>query len=97
MRNSIAAAGLALTLAGCAATPGPAGTPQESQTPAAAKVLPLGCVTGTGTRLPVKPDECTGFGSVHTKTALDSTGTPYAQQSLQMLDTAVKTNGRVVP
>jgi hypothetical protein len=55
----------------------------------AAKTSPLGCVNDTASRLPTPRWKCAGFGSTHTKDQLDSTGQPFAQDSLRMLDTAV--------
>jgi hypothetical protein len=78
----------ALTLAACAST---------RQPPAVAKAQDLadsGCVPQTATRLPVKPSECAGFGVRFTKQQLDSTGQPYAEQELRMLDNSLVANGR---
>jgi hypothetical protein len=59
------------------------------------KEPPFGCVAQTGTRLPQKPDSCTGFGAQYTKTQFDQTGKAWPQQSLQMMDTTVRINGSV--
>jgi hypothetical protein len=88
MRKSLTlAACLALTLAACATTPQP--QPQavaKAQKPAAA------CVPQTASRLPVKDDECSAFGATYGSKELQSTGQPYADQQLQMLDPSVRTN-----
>jgi hypothetical protein len=77
----------ALTLAACAGTP---------QVPALAKAQDLadsGCVPQTATRLPTKSGECAGFGVRFTKEQLNSTGQPYAEQELRMLDNSLVANG----
>jgi hypothetical protein len=86
MRKSLTlGACLALTLAACA-TPQPATQPvAKAQKPAA------GCVPDTATRLPAKDSECSGFGSSYGSGQLQSTGQPYADQSLGMLDPSVTT------
>jgi len=85
---------LAVGLAACASNPS---TPQAAKPEALAanNVPPAGCVQGTGSRLPSKPNECTGFGNVYGKQQVDATGKVWMQQSLFMMDTAVKINGSV--
>jgi hypothetical protein len=83
---------LALGLAACASTPP---TPGTAKAPALAANAgpPAGCVQGTGSRLPSKPDACTGLGNVYGAQQVDATGKVWAQQQLFMLDTAIKING----
>ena len=83
MRHSILTASFALLLAACAATPPPTVVNQP----------PAGCVNGTGTRLATKPTDCVGFGSAYTKNDVDKTGKAYAQQSLWMMNTALRVSG----
>jgi starvation-inducible outer membrane lipoprotein len=86
MLKSLAlAACLALTLAACATAPQP--PVANAQKPA------TGCVPATATRLPTKDSECSGFGASYGAKELQSTGQPFANQSLQMLDPSVSTNG----
>jgi hypothetical protein len=95
--------GACLALAACATTaptPGtaPGAGPVASSPVAAANNdrPPVGCVNGTGTRLPVSKGDCTGFGSMYAPQQLNTTGTPpYLQNALQMLDPAVRASGGV--
>jgi hypothetical protein len=81
------AACLALTLAACA-------TPQPQTQPVAKAQKPAaGCVPETASRLPTKDDVCSAFGASYGSKELQSTGQPYADQQLQMLDPSVRTNG----
>jgi len=84
---------LALSLAACATNP--AATQATPATLAANSQAPVGCVNGTGTRLPVKPTDCVGFGSVYGKTQIDETGRPYLQDSLNMINTTMTVTGSV--
>jgi hypothetical protein len=70
----------------------PAWQPPTATATAAAQT-PVGCVSGTGTRLPVAPGECTGIGTVHSKTAIDQTGQPYLGPALQMIDPTLRSTG----
>ncbi|MFZ1906627.1 MAG: hypothetical protein WAU56_14670 [Steroidobacteraceae bacterium] len=75
-------ASLALTVAACA-TPPPTAPVAQAAKPA------TGCVPQTASRLPVKDSECSAFGASYSKQELDSTGQPFADQSLRMLDPSV--------
>jgi hypothetical protein len=77
---------LALTLAACASTP-------RAPAKATAKAIPLGCVGGTGTRLPAKDNQCTGFGSVYTQDDLNRTGATTPGEALRLLDPAITVVG----
>ncbi len=92
LKKLLVGACLALACAACTTAP----SAPEAKAPLTAATqaeTPFGCVTDTGTRLPVKPGACTGFGAQYYKNNFDATGKPYAQQSLQMMDTTVKING----
>jgi uncharacterized protein YecT (DUF1311 family) len=80
----LAVACAALALAACATTPHPLAHAQEPAT---------GCVPQTATRLPMKGSECAGFGVRFTDSQLNSTGQPYAEQELRVLDTAALGSG----
>ncbi len=83
MRKSLTlGAGLLLTLAACATPPPPKPVAQAAK-------AQVGCVPDTATRLPVKGSECAGFGLSFSKQQLDSTGQPYADQELRMMDPAI--------
>jgi len=96
---------LALALAACATHPPaapaagnsmPAAVPAWQPPAAAASAQqqpPIGCVGSTATRLPVAPGDCAGFGTVHSKNALDQTGQPWPNQALQMIDPTVRASG----
>ena len=75
---------VALLLAGCASRPS-----KPVARNAAAKPS-LGCVSDTATRLPVKPNQCSGVGSTYTKQDLDRTGQPLLNDSLRMLSPAIR-------
>jgi hypothetical protein len=93
MFSKFLSACFALALVACASNPA---TP-TAQSPAVAANAqpPVGCVNGTGTRLPMKPTACAGFGNTYGQTQLDQTGRPYLQDSLQMLDSTVRGTGSV--
>lgn len=74
---------LALTLVGCATAP-------QAKPVAKAERPAAGCVPDTATRLPMKDAECSGFGASYGSKELQSTGQPYADQQLQMLDPSVR-------
>ena len=74
-----------VSLAACATAPQPQPTPAVAQ---AAKPA-AGCVPQTATRLSVKDNECAGFGFSHDQTQLNTTGLPYADQQLRLLDPSV--------
>jgi hypothetical protein len=75
-----------LLLAACASTPAP-------QSAAAQATPPIGCVSDTATRLPVRAGDCAGVGSSYSKQQMDSTGQPYVGDALRMLDPSVSVHG----
>lgn len=74
-------------LAACASSPSTA--PDKAQ--AAATKPASGCVAQTATRIPVKDDQCAGFGNTYTQQDLQNTGQMYVGPALQMLDPSVRT------
>ena len=102
MRVKLLGAACLAALAACASTPPTPGTSAAaSPAPTAAVAAanneraPVGCVNGTGTRLPVGKGDCTGFGAMYAPQQLNSTGQPYLQNSLQMLDPSVRVSGSI--
>jgi hypothetical protein len=72
----------------------PAAVPVWQPTRASsAPQTPVGCVSGTGTRLPVAPGDCSGFGTVHSQTAIEQTGQPNLGPALQMIDPTLRSSG----
>jgi hypothetical protein len=98
MRSKLLICACVAALAACATTapsPGTAPVSGPAASPAVAAANndrpPIGCVNGTGTRLPVSKGDCTGFGAMYAPQQLNSTGTPpYLQNALQMLDPSVR-------
>jgi len=84
-------AGLSLCVAACATTP-PA-TPDASKRTAATAATPAGCVTDTGTRLPVKPGDCAAPGHVWTDQEVRGTGVTDSAHALRLLDPTVTVTG----
>jgi hypothetical protein len=85
MMKSLALSGaLTLLLAACASAPVSPGKA------AAANVRPpAGCVAQTATRIPVKDDQCAGFGNTYTRQDIDNTGQTTVGGALSMLDPAI--------
>jgi hypothetical protein len=90
MRNStLLGVACALALAGCA-TP----RPTESISQAAfAGPQPPPCVQDTGTRLPVKAQDCAGFGQTFTQHDLQRTGAMDTAGALQLLSPSLLIQG----
>ena len=85
MMKSLALSGaLALLLAACATAP----VSPDKATAANARI-PTGCVGQTATRIPVKDDQCAGFGSTYSKQDIDNTGQTTLDRALPMLDPAI--------
>jgi len=86
MLKSLALSGaVALLLAACATAP----VSPNPATTAANPKPPAGCVGQTATRLPVKDDQCAGFGSTYTRQDIDNTGQSTVGAALPMLDPAI--------
>ena len=81
-------AGLALCVAACASKPSAPGAATSRLAPQS-NVLPAGCVADTGTRIPVGPRECAGFGHTWGQQDMRSTGAVDAGQALRLLDPTV--------
>ena len=85
MMKSLALSGaLALLLAACATAP----VSPDKATAANAKP-PAGCVAQTASRIPVKDDQCVGFGSTFSKQDIDNTGQTTLDRALPMMDPAI--------
>jgi len=84
MRNKLlAVACLALTLVACA-------TPAPQRTAVAARhTTPAGCVSDTGTRVPLSRNDCAGVGRSWSQDQLKQTGHVDLSQALQSLDVSV--------
>jgi hypothetical protein len=82
--------GLGLCLAACASQPS---NPGSAPKVADAAKPPVGCVTGTASRLPQRPGDCAGFGQSNTGNDLKDTGYPSVNQALQTINPTVTTNG----
>jgi uncharacterized lipoprotein YajG len=78
----------ALLLAACATPP-----PRQTQPLANAAKPPAGCVAQVATHLPVKDDQCAGFGATYTDKDLQNTGQTYPNQALRQLDPSVQLTG----
>jgi len=83
---------LVLSLAACATHPS---APGVGNTVAAAnpEQVPTGCVGSTATRLPVRPGDCAGFGSTHSRSSIDRTGQTSLPPALQMIDPTIQAHG----
>jgi hypothetical protein len=86
--KALIVAGFALGVAACASTPS---TPTAANAPvtAAAKPPPAGCVSETGTRIPLSPTECAAAGHTWTQSDVKATGATQAGQALRLLDPTV--------
>jgi hypothetical protein len=79
--------GLSLCAAACASSPStPAARPRAT---AAAQLPPAGCVSKTGTRIPLGPTECAAAGHIWTEGAIKSTGATDPSEALRLLDPTV--------
>ncbi|MGH8267266.1 MAG: hypothetical protein ACRETS_08090, partial [Steroidobacteraceae bacterium] len=57
---------------------------------ASAKPVHAGCVGQTATRIPLKDDECAGFGNVYSQQDLLNTGQTDPGRALRLLDPSVR-------
>ncbi len=85
---------LIVCVAACATSPSTSGTGKSesaatTKAAAASRALPAGCVSDTGTRIPVSQSDCTGPGRVWTDQDVKSTGATDAAQALRQLDPTV--------
>jgi hypothetical protein len=88
MLKTLAIGACLASLAACASAPT---TPDKAQ--AAAAKPASACVAQTATRIPVKDDECAGFGNTYTQRDIQNTGQTTLGPALQMLDPSVRTTG----
>jgi hypothetical protein len=97
LKTLVFAAALVLTVAACATTsPTDEVARKASLVPAHAAPAGaprLGCVSGTGTRLAVKPGECVGFGETFTRDDILATGQSELGPALEMLDPRLTVHG----
>ena len=85
MMKSLALSGaVALLLCACATAP-----VSPDKAAAANAKPPAGCVAQTATRIPVKDDQCVGFGSTYTKDDIDHTGQTTVGSALTMMDPSI--------
>jgi hypothetical protein len=89
-RKVFVGASLALCIAACATSPS---TPTGQKSATAENTPPRGCVSGTATRLPVRPGECAGFGNAWSEKDLKSTGATDVGQGLSLLDPSLTVTG----
>ncbi len=80
-----------LTLTACA-TVSP--TREVARTASLAPAAARACVSDTATRIPVKPDQCAGFGRSYDQDDIQRTGRDQLGPALRMLDPAVTLHGR---
>ena len=85
MYKALIGAGLSLCAAACASSPSAPAVRSQAQLP------PTGCVSQTGTRIPMSPSECAAAGHTWTDGALRSTGATNPAEALRLLDPTVTT------
>ena len=90
LKKLLIGACLVLPLAACT-TPSATREPRTSAFLAPARTP--GCVTDTGTRIPVMPGNCAGFGRTYTQENLMRTGAADTGQALRLLDPALTVHG----
>ena len=98
LKTLVFAAALVLTVAACATTSPTDEVARKASLVPAAQAPPawaprLGCVSGTGTRLTVKPGECVGFGETFTRDDILATGQSELGPALEMLDPRLTVHG----
>jgi hypothetical protein len=90
LKPLLTGATLLLTLAACT-TVSPTG--EVARTASLAPAPARACVSATGTRLPVKPEECAGPGQTYTWEDIQRTGAYDTAGALQLLDPALRVHG----
>ena len=90
LKTLLTGSGLTLMLAACATAP-----PELATKLAARATAPpaAGCVPDTATRIPVKADECAGFGPSFSQAELLRTGARDTAGALRVLDPALSIAG----
>jgi hypothetical protein len=78
---------LTVTLMACATV-----TPDSAaaKLAAGARAGSVGCVPQLATRIPVKADDCAGFGRSYTRAEISNTGALDTAEALRLLDPALK-------
>lgn len=87
LKKLLIGACLVLPLAACS-TSSP--TREVASTALVAPARTPGCVTDTGTRIPVMPGNCTGFGQTYTRQDILNTGAADTAQALWLLDPSLQ-------
>ncbi len=88
LKPLLTGATLLLTLAACATV-----SPTDDVVRTAAFAPARVCVSGTATRLPVKPEDCAGLGQTYTGEDILRTGAHDTAGALQLLDPALRVYG----
>ncbi len=89
LRTVVICAGLAIGLTACATQT----APRSMADSVTRTQRPPGCVANTATRLPVKEDDCSGFGHSYTQGELQRTGAATTGEALRLLDPALTIRG----
>lgn len=93
MPNSLlAGTALVLALAACA-TVSPTSEVARTASLAPARASAAGCAGATGSRIPMKPEECSGFGQSYNRDEIQRTGQSDVGAALQLLDPSVTVHG----
>jgi hypothetical protein len=71
----------------------PSPTREVAQGIALAPAHPRGCVAATATRIPVKEQDCAGFGQTYTREDIERTGATDAAGVLRLLDPTLTVHG----
>ena len=87
MYKAFIGAGLSLCVAACAGSP--SGSAPRPRATAAAQLPPSGCVSKTGSRIPLGPTECVAAGHIWSQGDLKSTGATDPAEALRLLDPTV--------
>ncbi|TLY71183.1 MAG: hypothetical protein E6K46_07075 [Gammaproteobacteria bacterium] len=93
LKTLLTGAFLLLTLMACA-TVAPTPARDVARAASLAAAPRRDCVSDTATRIPVKADECVGFGQTYTQNDLERTGQRELGPALRMLDPSVTVHGR---
>jgi hypothetical protein len=89
LRSLLTGICLAASLAACTSAPS---TRADAKSAAAvAETQRTSCPKETGTRLPLPPGECAGFGRSYSSEDVDRTGQTDAAAALRMLDPSITT------
>jgi hypothetical protein len=92
LKTVLTGASILLTLTACA-TVAPTPTRDVARAASLATAPGRGCVSDTATRLPVRPEDCAGFGQTYTREDILRTGAHDTAEALQRLDPALRVYG----